>query len=180
MNHKRCEDCRTEYEDEPGKAIDRCPKCNSRFFTLVSLREVPASSIQRPAPKVPLVPPKSQYEIEEEQRLFYEASIDPELLVKFKRRFQSELEEMTYLEWRAMQPQWRLQVTKNGSEPSVESETSGLSGTQMRSTAAGVFSGTAAIRAQLDEINNEEDGESSESSGDDEDGIAGFFDGFLN
>ena len=180
MNHKRCEDCRTEYEDELGKPFGRCPQCNSRFFTLVSLQEVPTSSVYTPVPKVPYVPPKSQYEIEEEKRLQHEESMDPDLLAKFKHRFQLELEEMTYLEWRAMQPQWKFQVAKTGSEPRVESETGGLSGTQIRSTAAGVFLGTAAIRAQLDDINNEEDSESSDSSGDDEGGIAGFLDGLFN
>ncbi len=180
MSKKRCEECRTEYQDQDGRHFGHCPKCDSTYFTLVSLREVPTSSTQTSVPKVPVVPPKSQYEIEEEQRLFYEASIDPELLVRFKRRFQLELEEMTYLEWRAMQPQWKFQVAKTGSEPRVESETGGLSGTQIRSTAAGVFLGTAAIRAQLDDINNEEDSESSDSSGDDEGGIAGFLDGLFN
>ena len=180
MNHKKCEDCKTEYEDQVGREFGRCPQCNSRFFTLVNLREVPASSIKTPVPRVPYVPPKSQYEIEEEKRLQHEESMDPELLIKFKRRFKSELEEISYLEWRAMQPEWKFQVNKAETDPQAQAIIGGLSGTQMRSTAAGVFFGTGAIRAQLDEANNEEDSESSDSSGDDEDGIAGFLDGLFN
>jgi hypothetical protein len=174
VNHKRCEDCKTEYEDEVGRASGRCPECNSRFFTLVSLREVPYNPTQTPTPRVPYVPPKSQYEIEEEKRLLYEESMDPDLLAKFKHRFQLELEEIAYLEWRAMQDQWKFQVMKAEKDPKSQAIIGGFVGPQAVTTAAGVFIGTTAIRTELDEMNNDDVGESSDSSGDDEGGIAGF------
>lgn len=175
MNHKRCEDCKTEYEDEVG----RCPECNSRFFTSLSLREVPYSPTQTPTPKVPHVPPKSQYEIEEDRRRVYEAAIDPDLLAKFKHRFQLELQEIAYLEWRAMQPQWKLQVTKAESDPKSQASVGGYIARPEVATAVGVFMGTGAIRHQLDEMQKVEDSESSDNSGDEEGGIAGFLDGLF-
>jgi hypothetical protein len=174
VNHKRCEDCKTEYEDEVGRASGRCPECNSRFFTLVSLREVPYNPTQTPTPRVPYVPPKSQYEIEEEKRLQYEESIDPDLLAKFKHRFQLELEEIAYLEWRAMQDQWKFQVMKAEKDPKSQAIIGGFVAPHAVTTAAGVFIGTTAIRTELDEMNDDEGGESSDSSGDDEGGISGF------
>jgi hypothetical protein len=174
VNHKRCEDCKTEYEDEVGRASGRCPECNSRFFTLVSLREVPYNPTQTPTPRVPYVPPKSQYEIEEEKRLLYEESMDPDLLAKFKHRFQLELEEIAYLEWRAMQDQWKFQVMKAEKDPKSQAIIGGFVAPHAVTTAAGVFIGTTAIRTELDEMNDDEGGESSDSSGDDEGGISGF------
>ena len=180
MNHKRCEDCKTEYEDEVGRAFGRCPECNSRFFTLVSLREVPYSPTQTPIPRVPYVPPKSQYEIEKEKRLQYEESMDPDLLAKFKHRFQLELEEIAYLEWRAMQPQWKSQVMKAEKDPKSQAVIGGFVGPHAVTTAAGVFIGTTAIRTELTEMNNEDGGEGSDGSGDEEGGIAGFLGGLLD
>ena len=179
MNHKRCEDCRTEYEDELGKPFGRCPQCNSRFFTLVSLQEVPTSSVYTPVPKVPYVPPKSQYEIEEEKRLQHEESMDPDLLAKFKHRFQLELEEIAYLEWRAMQPEWKFQVMKAETDPKSQAAIGGFVGPHAVTTAAGVFIGTTAIRTELNEMNKEEGGEGSDGSGDEEGGIFGFLDGLF-
>ena len=180
MNHKRCEDCKTEYEDEVGRAFGRCPECNSRFFTLVSLREVPASSMQTAVPRVPYVPPKSQYEIEEEERLQREASMDPDLLAKFKHRFQLELEEITYLEWRALQPQWKFQVMKAEKDPKSQGIIGGFVGPHAVTTAAGVFIGTTIIGTEPNDMSNDQGGESSDSSGGDEGGIAGFLDGLFS
>ena len=180
MNHKRCEDCRTEYEDELGKPFGRCPQCNSRFFTLVSLQEVPTSSDYTPVPKVPYVPPKSQYEIEEEKRLQHEESMDPDLLAKFKHRFQLELEEIEYLEWRALQPEWQFQVMKANSDPKSQAAISGLVGPRAATTAAGFIVGTTVVGTEPNDSNNDQGGESSDSSGDDEGGIAGFLDGLFS
>ncbi len=171
MNHKRCEDCKTEYEDEIGKPFGRCPQCNSRFFTLVALQEVPASETRSPAPKVAYVPPKSQYEIEEENRLKFEQSMDPEMLARFKRRFQSELEEIAYLQWRAMQPQWKAEVAKAESDPKSQTGVSSFVASQPYTTAAGVFMGTAMIRTQLDEVNSNLTEESAGGSADEDGGI---------
>jgi len=174
VNHKKCEDCKTEYEDQVGREFGRCPQCNSRFFTLVSLQEVPASSIQTAVPRVPYAPPKSQYQIEEEKRLQHEESMDPDLLAKFKHRFQLELEEISYLEWRAMQPQWQFLVMKAEKDPNSQAILGGFVGPRAVTTAAGVLIGTTVIGTEPDDTNNDEGGESSDSSGDDEGGIAGF------
>ena len=124
---------------------------------------------------------KSQSEIEEENRRQFEESIDPDVLVRFKRRFQSELEEITYLQWRAMQPQWKAQVAKAESDPKSEVGVSSFVTTQPYTTAAGVFIGTSMIRNQLDEVNDNLADESTEiSGGDEEGGIAGFLDGLFN
>jgi hypothetical protein len=100
--------------------------------------------------------------------------MDPDLLAKFKHRFQLELEEIAYLEWRAMQPEWKFQVMKAEKDPKSQAIIGGFAGPHAVTTAAGVFIGTTAIRTELDEMNNDEGGESSDSSGDDEGGIAGF------
>jgi len=176
MNHKKCEDCKTEYEDQVGREFGRCPQCNSRFFTLVNLQEVPASSIQTAVPRVPYVPPKSQYEIEEEKRLLHEESMDPELLVRFKRRFKSELEEISYLEWRALQPEWKFQVNKAETDPKSQAIIGGLVGPRAVTAAAGVFIGTTVVGTESNDINNDLGGE----SGGDEGGIAGFLDGLFS
>ena len=180
MSKKRCEECRTEYQDQDGRHFGHCPKCDSTYFTLVSLREVPTSSTQTSVPKVPVVPPKSQYEIEEEQRLFYEASIDPELLVRFKRRFQLELEEIAYLEWRAMQPEWQFQVMKAEKDPKSQAIIGGFVGPHAVTTAAGVFIGATIIGTEPNDMSNDQGGESSDTSGDDEGGIAGCLDGLFS
>jgi len=180
VNHKRCEDCKTEYEDEVGRAFGRCPECNSRFFTLVSLKEVPYSPTQTPIPRVPYVPPKSQHEIEEEKRLQHEESMDPDLLAKFKHRFQLELEEIAYLEWRAMQHQWQFLVMKAEKDPKSQAIIGGFVGPHAVTTAAGVFIGTTIIGTEPNDISNDQGGESSDISGDDEGGIAGFLDGLFS
>jgi len=124
---------------------------------------------------------KSQSEIEEENRRQFEESIDPDVLVRFNRRFQSELEEITYLQWRAMQPQWKAQVAKAESDAKSDAGVSSFVTTQPYTTAAGVFIGTSMIRNQLDEVNDNLADDSAEiSGGDEEGGIAGFLDGLFS
>lgn len=166
MNHKRCTDCNSEYEGQ----VNRCPECNSRFFTLVSLQEVPYSPTRTPIIRVPYVPPKTKFEIEEEKRIQHEESIDPDVLVKFKHRFKLELEEIAYLEWRAMQPAWQLQVIKANSDPKSQAVIGGLIGSRTATTAAGVFIGTTAIRSEINDLNNDDGGGGSR---DEEGGILG-------
>lgn len=172
MNLKSCSDCNAEYEAHIGK----CPKCNSTYFTVVSLQEEPDSSIDGIVPRVPYVRPKSKFEIEEEQRLQHEESINPDLLAKFKHRFKLELEEIAYLEWRAMQHEWKDQVRKAEKDPKSQAIIGGFVGPRAVTTAAGVYIGTTAIRSEISELNNDDGGG---SSGGEEGGISDFFDGLL-
>ena len=173
MNLKSCSDCNAEYEAHIGK----CPKCNSTYFTVVSLQEKPDSSIDGIVPRVPYVRAKSKYEIEEEQRLQHEESMDPELLAKFKHRFKLELEEIAYLEWRAMQHEWKDQVMKAEKDPKSQAIIGGFVGPRAVTTAAGVYIGTTAIRSEISELNNDDSGG---SSGGEEGGISDFIEGLFS
>ena len=173
MNLKSCSACNAEYEAHIGK----CPKCNSTYFTVVSLLEEPDSSIDGIVPRVPYVRAKSKYEIEEEQRLQHEESMDPELLAKFKHRFKLELEEIAYLEWRAMQHEWKDQVMKAEKDPKSQAIIGGFVGPRAVTTAAGVYIGTTAIRSEISELNNDDGGG---SSGGEEGGISDFIEGLFS
>ncbi len=172
MNLKSCSACNAEYEAHIGK----CPKCNSTYFTVVSLQEEPDSSIDGIVPRVPYVRPKSKFEIEEEQRLQEEESMDPDLLAKFKHRFKLELEEIAYLEWRAKQPEWQFQVMNANSDPKSQAVLGGFVGPRTVTTAAGVIIGATVIGTEPNDVNNDEGGG---SSGGEEGGISDFFDGLL-
>ena len=173
MNLKSCSTCNAEYEAHIGK----CPKCNSTYFTVVSLQEGPDSSIDGIVPRVPYVRAKSKFEIEEEQRLQHEESMDPELLAKFKHRFKLELEEIAYLEWRAMQHEWKDQVMKAEKDPKSQAIIGGFVGPRAVTTAAGVYIGTTAIRSEISELNNDDGGG---SSGGEEGGISDFIEGLFS
>ena len=172
MNLKSCSACNAEYEAHIGK----CPKCDSTYFTVVS-QEEPDSSIDGIVPRVPYVRAKSKYEIEEEQRLQHEESMDPELLAKFKHRFKLELEEIAYLEWRAMQHEWKDQVMKAEKDPKSQAIIGGFVGPRAVTTAAGVYIGTTAIRSEISELNNDDGGG---SSGGEEGGISDFIEGLFS
>jgi DNA-directed RNA polymerase subunit RPC12/RpoP len=164
MNRKKCENCKTEYQDYEAKRFGHCPNCDSKIFTLVVQPEVPAG------------PPKSEYEIEQEKRLKLDESIEPAVLIKFKRRMELELAEIAYLEWRALQPQWKFQVNKAATDPKSQAITGGFVGPRAVTTAAGVIIGAAVISTEPDERNFGEGGEGGEggdSSGDEEGGILG-------
>ena len=173
MNLKSCSACNAEYEAHIGK----CPKCNSTYFTVVSPQEEPDSSIDGIVPRVPYVRAKSKYEIEEEQRLQHEESMDPELLAKFKHRFKLELEEIAYLEWRAKQHEWKDQVKKAEKDPKSQAVIGGFVGPHAVTTAAGVYIGTTAIRSEISELNNDDGGG---SSGGEEGGISDFIEGLFS
>lgn len=153
-----------------------CPNCKASNFD----HRDPEMQIDPPVGSTPVLQRKSRSDIEEANRLKFEESMDPELLAKFKHRFQLELEEISYLEWRAMQPQWQFLVMKAEKDPKSQAIIGGFVGPHAVTSAAGVFIGTTAIRTELDEMNNDEGGDSSDSSGDDEGGIAGFLDGLFN
>jgi len=172
VNLKSCSACNAEYEAHIGK----CPKCNSTYFTVVSLQEEPDSSIDGIVPRVRYVRPKSKFEIEEEQRLQDEESMDPDLLAKFKHRFKLELEEIAYLEWRAKQPEWQFQVMNANSDPKSQAVLGGFVGPRTVTTAAGVIIGATVIGTEPNDVNNDEGGG---SSGGEEGGISDFFDGLL-
>jgi hypothetical protein len=104
--------------------------------------------------------------------------MDPELLAKFKHRFKLELEEISYLEWRAMQPEWQHQVMKANSNPKSQAVLSGLVGPRAVTTAAGVLIGTTIIGTEPN--GNDQGGESIDSFGAEEGGIFGFFEGLLS
>ena len=173
MNLKSCSTCNAEYEAHIGK----CPKCNSTYFTVVSLQEEPDSSIDGIVPRVPYVRAKSKFEIEEEQRLQHEESMDPDLLAKFKHRLKLELEEIAYLEWRAKQHEWKDQVKKAEKDPKSQAIIGGFVGPRAVTTAAGVYIGTTAIRSEISELNNDDGGG---SSGGEEGGISDFIEGLFS
>ena len=130
--------------------IGKCPKCDSTYFTVVSPQE---------------------------QRLQHEESMDPELLAKFKHRFKLELEEIAYLEWRAMQHEWKDQVMKAEKDPKSQAIIGGFVGPRAVTTAAGVYIGTTAIRSEISELNNDDGGG---SSGGEEGGISDFIEGLFS
>jgi len=152
-----------------------CPNCKASNFD----HRDPAMQGDLTVSSTPVLQRKSQSDIEEENRLKFEESIDPVLLAKFKHRFQLELEEIAYLEWRAMQPEWKFQVMKAEKDPKSQAAIGGFVGPHAVTTAAGVFIGTTAIRTELNEMNKEEGGEGSDGSGDEEGGIFGFLDGLF-
>jgi len=145
MSGKFCRACGWWVEH----SASACPNCKASNFD----HRDPETQTNSAVGSTTVLQRKSQSEIEEENRRQFEESIDPDVLVRFKRRFQSELEEITYLQWRAMQPQWKAQVAKAESDPKSE---------------------TSMIRNQLDEVNDNLADESTEISGGDEEG--GFLD----
>jgi hypothetical protein len=166
MSGKFCSACGWWVEH----SASACPNCKASNFD----HRDPETQTNSAVGSTTVLQRKSQSEIEEENRRQFEESIDPDVLVRFKRRFQSELEEITYLQWRAMQPQWKAQVAKAESDPKSDAGVSGFVTTQPYTTAAGVFIGTSMIRNQLDEVNDNLADESTEISGGDEEG--GFLD----
>jgi hypothetical protein len=162
MNTKTCQDCKTEYTDLDSKRFGRCPKCDSKFFTV--------GTIDRNSP------PKTPSEIEEDERMMFERNIGPEKVKKFKNRLKLELEEIAYREWRALQPEWKTQVAKAESNPTSQAIMGGFVGTQASATALGVVVGTAGIRHQLSEITENQEGASGgESEGGLLDSLGEFF-----
>lgn len=147
-----------------------CPNCKASNFD----HRDPEMQGDLTVSSTPVLQRKSQSDIEEENRLKFEESIDPVLLAKFKHRFQLELEEIAYLEWRAMQTEWKFQVMKAETDPKSQAIIGGFVGPQAVTTAAGVFIGTSMIRNQLDEVNDNLADDSAEISGGDEEG--GFLD----
>ena len=47
MSLKKCQDCKTEYQDQDAKHFGHCPNCDSSFFTLVSLEKVPSAASKK-------------------------------------------------------------------------------------------------------------------------------------
>ena len=153
-----------------------CPNCKASNFD----HRDPEMQIDPPVGSTPVLQRKSRSEIEEANRLKFEESMDPDLLAKFKHRFQLELEEIAYLEWRAMQHQWKFQVMKAEKDPKSQGIIGGFVGPRAVTTAAGVFIGTTIIGTEPNDMSNDQGGESSDISGDDEGGIAGFLDGLFS
>lgn len=56
MTLKRCNDCKTEYQDQDGERFGHCPKCDSTFFNIVSL--IPVVIPRPPQPLEPISPPR--------------------------------------------------------------------------------------------------------------------------
>jgi hypothetical protein len=46
MTLKKCNDCKTEYQDQDAQRFGHCPNCDSTFFSLVSLREVASTTTE--------------------------------------------------------------------------------------------------------------------------------------
>jgi hypothetical protein len=91
-----------------------------------------------------------------------------------------ELEEISYLEWRALQPQWKFQMMKAQKDPTSQAITGGFVGPHAVTAAAGVLIGTTIIGTEPNDMSNDQGGESSDTSGDDEGGIAGCLDGLFS
>jgi hypothetical protein len=184
MNMKTCLDCKNEYTDNESKNYGRCPKCDSKFYTVGTITDPDFSSrtpseIEEGNRLKLYTPKKTASEIEADERDKYEKSIGPENVKKFKNRLKLELEEIAYQEWRAMQPEWKNQVARVESNPKSQANMSGFASSQAAATALGVFVGTTAIRAQLTELNeNLEDttgGDSGDSEGGFMDSLGDFF-----
>jgi hypothetical protein len=158
MNMKTCLDCKTEYTDVDSKNFGRCPQCDSKFYTVAT-------------DNVRSFPLKTFSEIEEEKRVKLDESINPEILKKFKNRLNLELEEIAYQEWRAMQPEWKSEVARAESNPKSQANIGGFASSHAGATALGVFVGTTAIRAQLADINENQNDDSGGDSGEAEGGM---------
>jgi hypothetical protein len=181
MNMKTCLDCKNEYTDNESKNFGRCPKCDSKFYTVGTITDPDFSSrtpseIEEGNRLKLYTPTKTAAEIAEDERVKYEKSIGPENVKKFKNRLKLELEEIAYQEWRAMQPEWKHQVARVESNPKAQPNINGLASSQAAATALGVFVGTTAIRAQLAELNENLDDASGGESGDSGDSEGGFMD----
>lgn len=175
---KTCLDCKNEYTDNESKRSGRCPKCDSKFYTIGTIND-PGFSSRTPSEidesnQLKLyTPTKTPVEVEEEERLNYERTLGPENVKKFKNRLKLELEEIAYQKWRAMQPEWKHQVARADSNPKSQANIGGFAGSQAAATALGVFVGTTAIRAQLAELN---ENQNDTSGGDSDDSEGGFMD----
>lgn len=176
MHLKTCLDCKSEYSDDESKRFGSCPKCDSKFYTVVTINDSsspsknPFQSEEGSRLKLHTTT-KTPSEIDEEERLKYENSIGPENVKKFKNRLKLELEEITYQEWRSMQPEWKHQVAKVDSSSKSQANIGGFLGSQGAATALGVFVGTTAIRAQLTEMNTNQNDASGGDAGDSEGGF---------
>lgn len=86
-----------------------------------------------------------------------EKALGPEKLEAFRRRYQKELLELEYIEWRSLQPGWK--------GPEMQQRLKNIS-----STAAGVAIGTSFMNGQLRSLRDEISGEGGEG-GEDEGGV---------
>ena len=163
MNMKTCRDCKTDFQDQDAVHFGHCPKCDSKFYTVRTIKDSE-------------FPSKTPSQIEADERDKYEKSIGPENVKKFKNRLKLELEEIAYQEWRAMQPEWKNQVARVESNPKSQANMSGFASSQAAATALGVFVGTTAIRAQLTELNENLEDTTGGDSGDSGDSEGGFMD----
>lgn len=151
--NKFCDKCSYELAMD----IFTCPKCSSGVFVhrdpnqpfpISPTEELPRTSgtlrslstARETSPQTREASPKPR-------------EIAPEKLKKFKARFAKELENLEYLEWRSVQPNWKNDNVQQRMK-------------SIQTTAAGVFLGTSVLRAEVNNIQDMNLADSNEGSSD--------------
>lgn len=131
-----------------------------------------ATKPREPAPKQ-----LSPGEIKAAQLLALDEELGEERVAAYRARMKKELEEIRYRQWRDLQPEWEG-VAQNAPQ---KAKTSGpQSGAALKGPLAGaaaVAAGTAGLRFQLNEIQDQLSGE--DTSGGEDSGIGDFFSGLF-
>jgi len=141
---------------------------------------IPEVTTVTPAPRRAFQPdptPPSPGEIKAAQLQALDEELGEARVEAYRSRMMKELEEIRYRNWRDLQPEWEgvlKSAPANGKTPSRQS------GNQMRGPIAGaaaVAIGTAGLRMQMNDIQNQLNGQ--DVSGDDGSGIGGFLSGLF-
>jgi hypothetical protein len=131
-----------------------------------------ATKPREPAPKQ--LSPK---EIKKAQLLALNKELGEARVSAYRARMKKEIEEIRYRQWRDLQPEWEniVQSTPEKSKTSASQSGAALKGPL--AGAAAVAAGTAGLRFQLNEIQDQLNGE--DTSGGEDSGIGDFFSGLF-
>jgi hypothetical protein len=127
---------------------------------------------REPAPKQ-LTP----VEIKAAQLLALDEELGEARVAAYRARMKKELEEIRYRQWRDLQPEWEGVAQNVPQKTKTSGPQSGAALKGPLAGAAAVAAGTAGLRFQLNEIQDQLNGE--DSSGGEDSGIGDFFSGLF-
>ena len=126
-----------------------------------------ATKPREPAPKQ-----LSPGEIKAAQLLALDEELGEERVAAYRARMKKELEEIRYRQWRDLQPEWEGIAQNAPQQPKAAAPQTGAALKGPLAGAAAVAAGTAGLRFQLNEIQDQLNGD---ASGGEDSGIGDFF-----
>jgi len=116
-------------------------------------------------------------EIKAAQLLALDEELGEERVAAYRARMKKELEEIRYRQWRDLQPEWEGVAQNAPQQPKTSAPQSGAALKGPLAGAAAVAAGTAGLRFQLNQIQDQLNGE--DTSGGEDSGIGDFFSGLF-